>query len=110
MQKQLHILTEKLSVRDGVIFSKFECECSYKRVCGDVVLLVLVRYCGNFYFNSRYCGFKTLGRFSLAHKHKYKHKHKHNISISKREHPRHKHKHKQKNEPTYLSYAVLTCA
>ena len=36
-------------------------------------------------------------------------KHKHNISISNREHPWHKHKHKQKNEPTYLSYAVLTC-
>ena len=42
--------------------------------------------------------------FSLAHKQ--------DISITSR-HPRHKRKHKQKhkkNEPTYLSYAVLTCA
>ena len=48
------------------------------------------------------------GWFSLAHKHK--HKHRHNIIISKWEHPRHKHKLNQKNEPTYLSYAVLTRA
>ena len=57
---------------------------------------------------SKTCSISVQGWFSLAHKHK--HKHKHNISISKWEHPRHKHKHKQKNEPTYLSYAVFTCA
>ena len=31
------------------------------RVCGDAVLrYFLVQFCGNFYFNSRCCGFKTL--------------------------------------------------
>ena len=36
-------------------------------VCGDAVsvALSLVRFCGNFYFNSRYCGFKTLSGLRL---------------------------------------------
>ena len=32
------------------------------RVCGDAVL---VRFCSNFYFNLRYCGFKTLSGLRL---------------------------------------------
>ena len=36
------------------------------RVCGDAVFaLFLVRFCGKFYSNSRYCGFKTLSSLRL---------------------------------------------
>ena len=35
------------------------------RVCSDGFALFLVRFCGNFHFNSWYCGFKTLNGLRL---------------------------------------------
>ena len=36
------------------------------RVCGDAVLrYFLVQFCGNFYFNLPYCGFKTLSSLQV---------------------------------------------